>query len=219
MARRRLALGAVVALVLLVLGASAASGQTLYTTQGYLTPTYTRPYSAHYWNGALLNDSSGNALAFFVFAFRGTNQSQGPIGITLNWGPNVPGGSTNVPVYIDSLQVTFSPDSPGDWPDVGVRASSTSGGLSPTGIFRGSDGQAVVAFDNLGFYGTGTETVDLWFQLLGVGPSSSANHTVTLTADLAAHSPHPFLIGSSYAAEATFHLVVEPSGLVVLSEG
>ena len=65
--------------------------------------------------------------------------------------------------------------------------------------------------------GTATETVDLWFQLLGVGPAANFNHTATMTVDFIAHDPHSVLVGHTYSAEAVFHLFVEPSGNVLLS--
>jgi hypothetical protein len=216
---RAVAIG-VVAIIILFVGVSVVTGQVVYSSESQLIPSYTTPYSEHYWNGALFNNSNGKTLAFFVFALRSTNQSQAPIGITLSWGPNTPPGrgTSSDPVYIDSLEVIFSSDNFANWPDVGVRASSTAGGLSPTQVLRGTDGQAIISYQDLGFYGTATETVDLWFQLLGVGPSASVNHTATMTVNFMAHVPHSMLIGQSYSAQAVFHLIVDPSGSVSLSE-
>ena len=131
-----------------------ATGQTFYNSESQLSPSYTRPYSQHYWNGASFNDSRRKELAFFYIAVSSDNQSQGPIGMTVSFGPNVPGGTSYVPLYIDSFQLTFSSVTFGSFPDVAVRSYSAQGGLSPTRI-SGVNGQAVVSYHRLGFLGEG----------------------------------------------------------------
>ncbi len=63
----------------------------------------------------------------------------------------------------------------------------------------------------------GTNKFDLWFEVVSIG-SSSNNHTVFLSVDLTAHVPGAILIGQSYSGEATFPIVVQPNGLVFVSD-
>ena len=79
-----------------------------------------------------------------------------------------------------------------------------------------SNGKAIISFQNLGFYGTGTETFDFWFGIDAV--ASNTSRSVSLTVDVTGHSPNPVLIGHSYSGEATFQIVAQPNGLLTVSD-
>lgn len=215
--RRSIAILLVAVLVLFV-AVTLATGFTVYNTHTELIASYNKPYSANYWKSASFNDSQGKELAFFTFGLRGTNQSGGPVPITLQWGPSAPPSQDIALVNVVSVRLTFSSDNFALWPAIGVIGSQTAGGISPTHIERGSNGQEIVTYYTPGVFGKGTNLVNIWFQLTGVGPSSNVNHTVTLTVDMTLGSLNSFFIGKQYNAEAQFPLVVEPSGLIFVSD-
>ncbi len=174
--------------ILLILGLSVILQQPLYVTQSYLTTTYNSPYANQYWKSARFNNTLGKELAFFNFALRYQNQSIGPVLMTLEYGPE-PVES----IHLDSARFTFTSDGPFSFPDIGIRVATN--GLTPTHVSRTDNEQKVILdYENLGFYGTGTETFDLWFGINVVTASSGMNHWVSLTVDLTGHNPQPFTV-------------------------
>ena len=156
--------------------------------------------------------AKGAEMAFFNFAFRSTNQSNGPVLTTFQFGPE-PSQS----IYLDSAKFTFTSDSPLSWPDIGVRVSTN--GFTPTQISRVDNQQTVIlSYQNMGFYGQGTELFDLWFGITIVTGTTNTNHSVFLTVNLTGHNPHALLIGQSYTAEAVFQIVAHPNGLLTVSD-
>lgn len=197
--------------VLLLVGLSIALQQPLYTAQSSLTTTYNTPFANDYWIAARFNNSQGNELAFFTFALRSTNQSRGPVVMTLSFGPEYP-----PQIYLDSAKLTFTSTSPASWPDIGVRVPSN--GFTPTQISRENLQTVVLGYQNMGFYGQGTSTFDIWFGINVITAASNTNQTLFLTVDLTGHTPHAVLIGQGYKAEATFQIVAHPNGLLTVSD-
>ena len=198
--------------VLLIASLSIVLQEPLYANQSSLTTTYNTPFANAYWMSARFNNSQGAEMAFFNFAFRSTNQSNGPVLTTFQFGPE-PSQS----IYLDSAKFTFTSDSPLSWPDIGVRVSTN--GFTPTQISRVDNQQTVVlSYQNMGFYGQGTELFDLWFGITIVTGTTNTNHSVFLTVNLTGHNPHALLIGQSYTAEAVFQIVAHPNGLLTVSD-
>jgi hypothetical protein len=197
--------------VLLLVGLSIALQQPIYVTQSSLSATYNTPFASAYWKAARFNNSQGSELAFFNFAFRNTNQSLGPVLTTLQFGPE-----SSQSIYLDSAKFTFTSDGPLSWPDIGVRVPTN--GFTPTQILRENVQKVILSYQNLGFYGHGTEDFDLWFGITIVTGASSINHSVFLTVDITGHNPHALLIGQSYSGEATFQIVAQPNGLLYVSD-
>ena len=198
--------------ILLILGLSVILQQPLYVTQTNLTSTYNSPYASQYWKAARSNNTQGRELAFFNFALRYDNQSFGPVLMTLQYGPE-----SVEPIHLDSARFTFTSDGPFSWPDIGIRVPTN--GLTPTYVSRTNNLQKVVLdYENLGFYGTGTETFDLWFGISVLTASSGVNHSVSLKVDLTGHNPQAILFGQSYLAEATFQIVAQPNCLPYVSD-
>ncbi len=193
--------------LILIIGLSAATLQPLYNNQTSFTISYTKP--SNYWRSARFNSQQGGELAFFTFTFRTTNQSQGPVVMTVEFGPN-PGA-----VYLDSVKLTFTSDNL-SWPEIGFRVPDA-GTLFPTEISREDQQQVTINYQNLRFYGQGTNKLDLWFGVVSLGPFSN-DHTVILSVDLTAHVSDTILIGQSYSGRATFRIVVEPNGLIFVSD-
>jgi hypothetical protein len=186
----------------------------IYMSEVSLTTSYNRPYSDKVWITASFNDSGGDRIAWYSFTLRSNNQTLGPIWITSSFGPGQPGAFS--PVSIDSLRMTFSSDQYGYFVDVGARASGDTGALSPVELTRGDQATETISYDNLGLSGKGSNQSDFWLWLSGMS-YQSGNHTVTMTVDLTAHNFQSSLTGSSYSAEAVFSLIVEPHGLVYVS--
>ena len=139
------------------------------------------------------------------FGFAHNNQTLSPLYTTVSFA-----GTWNS-VIVDSLTMTFSSDQFDYVVDVGARApfstSITHVDLTRSGL------DEVVSYSNLPAQSQGTQTSLLWFYLGGMS-AQSGNHTVTMTVDLAAHDPQPSITGHSYSAEAVFHIIVQPNGLV-----
>ena len=197
--------------VLLFVGLTIALQQPLYSTQASLTTTYNTPFASAYWKTARFNNSQGSELAFFNFAFRNTNQSRGPVLTTLQFGPE-----SSQSIYLDSARFTFTSDGPLSWPDIGVRVPDN--GFTPTQISRVNVQKVILNYQNLGFYGQGTEVFDLWFGITVVTGAFSSNHSVFMTVDITGHNPHSLLIGQSYSGEANFQIVAQPDGLLYVSD-
>jgi hypothetical protein len=195
--------------ILLLVGLSIALQQPLYTTQSSLT-TKLNTLPANYWMSARFNNSQGTDLAFFNFAFRYTNQSAGPVLTTFQFGPEYPQS-----IYLDSAKFTFTTDSPLSWPDIGIRVPGN--GFTPTQISRPNLQTVILNYQNMGFYGQGTEDFDIWFGITIVTGAFNTNHSVSLAVDLTGHNPHALLIGQSYTAEAIFQIVAHPNGLLTVS--
>jgi hypothetical protein len=196
--------------VLLLVGLSIALQQPLYVAQSPLSTTYNTPFANVYWMAARFNNSQGSELAFFNFAFRYTNQSQGPVLTTLQFGPE-----SSQSIYLDSAKFTFTSD-PLSWPDIGLRVPTN--GFTPTQISRVNQQTVILSYQNMGFYGQGTELFDIWFGLNILTGATNTNHSVFLTVDLTGHNPHALLIGQSYTAEAIFQIVTHPNGLLTVSD-
>ena len=197
--------------VLLLVSLSIALQEPLYSAQSSLTASYNTPFANVYWMSARFNNSQGSELAFFNFAFRSTNQSRGPVLTTLEFGPEY-----SQSIHLDSAKLTFTSDGPLSWPDIGLRVPGN--GFTPTQISRVNLQTVVLSYQNMGFYGQGTENFDIWFGITVVTGASSVNHSVFLTVDLTGHDPHALLIGQSYTAEATFQIVAHPTGLLTVSD-
>jgi len=195
--------------VLLLVGLSIAFQEPLYVSPSSLSTTYNTPFANKDWKGVYFNDSQGKNLAVFYFSFRSLNLSLGPVLTTLSFGP----AFSPQFVDLDSAKFTFAAASPLWWPDIGYRVPTN--GLNPAQISE-TNGKAIIDFQNLGFYGTGTETFDIWFGINAVGYNT--NHSVFLTVDITAHTPNPVLIGHSYSGEATFQIVAQPNGLLSVSD-
>jgi hypothetical protein len=195
--------------VLLLVGLSIALQEPLYVSQSSLSTTYNTPFANRDWKGVYFNDSQGRNLAVFYFSFRSLNQSLGPVLTTLSFGP------TFSPQFVDldSAKFTFATPSPGWWPDIGYRVPTN--GLNPTQISE-ANGKVTLNFQNLGFYGTGTETFDIWFGINAAGYNT--DHSVFLTVDITAHTPNSVLVGHSYSGEANFQIVAQPNGLLTVSD-
>jgi hypothetical protein len=119
--------------VILVVGLSVGLRQPLYTSQGALTPTYLRPYERFSWNTGYLNDTHGKEIAEFSMMFRSDNQSLGPVLLTVSFSPNFDDS-----VQLDSVKLTFTSDSFGNWPDIGVRVPLQGGSTAPGSVVRGN---------------------------------------------------------------------------------
>jgi hypothetical protein len=78
--------------------------------------------------------------------------------------------------------------------------------------------KVILDYENLGFFGTGTELFDLWFGISVGTASLGVNHSVSLTVDLTGHDPRAILFGQSYSAEAAFQIVAQPNGLLYVSD-
>jgi hypothetical protein len=196
--------------VLLLVGLSIALQQPLYSAQSSLTSTYVTPFANNYWKSVRFNNSRGTELAFFNFAFRNTNQSEGPVLTTLQFGPEF-----SQSIYLDSAKFTFTSDSL-SWPDIGIRVPGN--GFTPTQISRVNLATVILSYQNMGFYGQGTEDFDIWFGITVVTGASNTNHSVFLTVDITGHNPHSLLIGQSYSGSATFQIVAQPNGLLYVSD-
>ncbi len=197
--------------VLLLVGLSIALQQPLYSAQSSLTTSYNTPFANVYWMSARFNNSQGSEFAFFNFAFRSTNQSQGPVLTTLQFGPEY-----SQSIYLDSAKLTFTSDSPLSWPDIGLRVPTN--GFTPTQISRVNLQTVIMSYQNMRFYGQGTEDFDIWFGITIVTGASNTNHSVFLTVDLTGHDPHALFIGHTYTAEAIFQIVAHPNGLLTVSD-
>jgi len=160
---------------------------------------------------ARFNNSQGTEMAFFNFAFRSMNQSRGPVLTTLQFGPEY-----SQSIYLDSAKFTFTSDSPLSWPDIGLRVPEN--GFTPTQISRVNLQTVILSYQNMGFYGQGTELFDIWFGLTIVTGATNTDHSVFLTVDITGHNPHALLIGQSYVAEAIFQIVAHPNGLLTVSD-
>ena len=193
----------------MVVGLSIAFQEPLYVANSPLTTSYNTPFANVYWVGARFNNSQGTELAFFNFAFRSNNQSNGPVLTTLEFGPE-----SSQPIYLDTVKLTFDTGNTLAWPDVGLRVPGN--GFTPTQISRVNLQKVIISYENMGFFGTGTEMFDIWFGITMI--ASNTNHSLFLTVDIAGHSPNPVLIGHSFSGEAVFQIVAQPNGLLYVAD-
>ena len=196
-------------IVVAVVTVSLLTARPVYTTPVSLTTSYNKPYEGKLWMVASFNTSSNNQAAWFQFGFLHNNQSSGPLDTTISFA-----GTWSV-VVVDSLKMRFSPDQFGYVVDVGARAPFSTG-IAQVDLTRTALDETV-EYSNLATQPQGTQTSVLWFHLAGMS-AQSGNHTVTMTVDLAAHDAESSLMGRSYSAEAVFHIIVEPDGLVYVSD-
>lgn len=195
--------------ILLVAGLSIGLQQPIYVAKSFLTTSYSPSSANLYWNAARFNNSQGVEMAFFNFAFRSTNQSQGPVLTTIQFGPE-----STQSIYLDSVILTFDSGSSSlSWPDIGLRVPTN--GFTPTQISRVNVQKVIISYQKLGLQGQGTETFDIWFGIASV--SSYTSPSVFLTVDVTAHNPHSVLIGQSYSGAAQFRITPQPSGLLSVS--
>ncbi len=197
--------------VLMVVSLSIAFQEPLYVAHSSLTTTYNTPFANVYWIGARFNNSQGNELAFFNFAFRNNNQSNGPVLTTLEFGPE-----SSQRIYLDTVKLSFDTGNLLAWPDIGLRVPTN--GFTPTQISRVNAQKVVISYENMGFYGQGTEMFDIWFGITIVSAALDTNHSLFLTIDITGHSPNPVLIGHSFSGEAVFQIVAQQNGLLYVAD-
>lgn len=192
-----------------VIAFSLLTAHPIYNTPVSLTTTYNKPYEGKLWSVANFTSSSKASMAWFSFGFAHNNESVGPLYTTVSFA-----GTFNV-VVVDSVMMTFSTDQSGYTVDVGARAPFSTSvvhvDLTRTAL------DEIVEYPSLASQPQGTQTSLLWFYLGGMS-AQSGNHTVTMTVDLAAHDAQTSLTGHSYSAEAVFHIIVQPNGLVYVSD-
>lgn len=195
---------------LLSLGLSIALHSPLYSGQTSLTASYLTPYANQYWKSVRFNNSQGVEFAFFNFAFRSENQSHGPVLTTMQYG-----AESLQPINLDSARLTFVTGDGLSWPDISFRISTN--GLIPQ-MSRSNLDKVVLDYENLGFYGQGSETFDIWFGITVVTGALGTDHSLFLTVDITGHNPNAYVIGQSYSAEAVFKIVAQPSGLLYVAD-
>jgi hypothetical protein len=195
---------------LMFVGLSIALHRSLYSTQSSLTASYITPYANQYWKSVRFNTTQGVELAFFNFAFRWENQSNGPVLMAMQYG-----AESLQHINLDSAKLTFATSDGLSWPDISFRIPAN--GLTPQ-LSRSDLYKVILDYENLGFYGQGTETFDIWFGITVVSGALGTDHSLFLTVDLTGHNPDSYVIGQSYSTEAVFKIVAQPNGLLYVAD-
>ena len=202
---------AVAGIVITVVGVSILSAHPLFMSQESLTTSYNKPYGLKAPTASFNHTNTHDQVAWFSMNFQNNNQTYSPVGLQILFAGNF--GF----VVMDSMTLAFVSDQSGYTVEAAQQALFTAPSVTQVTLTRGIMDEKV-SYSGLAASPQGTITEDLWWKLGGMS-SQSGNHTVTLIVDLTAHDAQSSLIGHSYLAEAIFHIVIQPDGLIYVSDG